>query len=84
MVEALATNPAGAPLPSRSRALVDLAIKLTREPYDVRRSDVTVLRDDGFTDRGIHDAVSVIAYYNYVNRLAAGLGVDIVEAPPTF
>jgi alkylhydroperoxidase family enzyme len=34
------------------------------------------LRVAGFDDRAIHDATQVIGYFNYINRLADGLGVD--------
>jgi alkylhydroperoxidase family enzyme len=40
------------------------------------RSDADQLRAVGWSDREIHDACQVVAYFNYVNRLADGLGVD--------
>ena len=33
-------------------------------------------RAAGFDDRSIHDATQVIGFFNYINRLADGLGVD--------
>ena len=39
--------------------------------------DVQGLRDAGWSDLEIHDAAQVVAYFNYVNRLADGLGVDL-------
>lgn len=41
------------------------------------RGDVEVLRSHGYDDRAIHDLVQVIAYFNYINRVADGLGVDL-------
>jgi len=38
--------------------------------------DLEPLREHGFDDRAIHDAVQVIAYFNYINRIAHGLGVE--------
>ena len=38
-------------------------------------ADVEALRAAGWQDREIHDACQVVAYFNYVNRLADGLGV---------
>jgi len=35
------------------------------------------LRAAGLSDSAIHDAACVVAYYNYVNRLASGLGVEL-------
>lgn len=40
------------------------------------QGDVDGLRAAGFDDRAIHDAAQVIGYFNYINRLADGLGVD--------
>lgn len=34
------------------------------------------LRDQGFDDRAIHDAVQVIGYFNYITRVAESLGVE--------
>jgi hypothetical protein len=34
------------------------------------------LREQGFDDRAIHDAVQVIGYFNYITRVAEALGVE--------
>ncbi len=39
-------------------------------------ADIERLRDHGFDDRAIHDAVQVVAYFNYITRVADGLGVE--------
>ena len=39
--------------------------------------DVEVLRDAGWDDRAIHDATQVCAYFNYINRIADALGVEL-------
>ena len=39
--------------------------------------DVQRLRDVGFDDTAILDICQVVSYYNYVNRLADGLGVEL-------
>lgn len=79
LVDALAADPDGAPLGARSRAFVTYALKLTRTPHAVVGSDLAPLRAAGLTDRGIHDLAAVVAYFNFVNRLAAGLGVSLEE-----
>lgn len=76
-MEALARDPGGAPLGARVRALVALALALTRAPAGMREDDVRALRAVGLSDRGVHDAVAVVAYLNFVNRLAHGLGVAL-------
>jgi len=51
-------------------------VLVTRTPAAVRRRDLETLRKYGLTDRDILDAVEVISYFNYVNRVADALGVD--------
>lgn len=64
------------------RALCDHAFKLTRTPADMSEADVQRLRDMGLSDRAITDATQVIAYFNYINRIADGLGVDLERGMP--
>jgi len=49
---------------------------VTRVPAAVRRRDMDALRKHGLSDRDILDAVEVIAYFNYINRVADALGID--------
>jgi alkylhydroperoxidase family enzyme len=39
-------------------------------------ADLDRLRAFGFDDTAIHDATQVIAYFNYITRIADGLGVE--------
>jgi len=39
-------------------------------------ADLDTLRGHGFDDAAITVAVQVISYFNYINRIADGLGVD--------
>jgi alkylhydroperoxidase family enzyme len=48
----------------------------------VTQQDIEHLRGLGWTDRAIHDAAQVTAYFNYINRLADGLGVDLERGMP--
>ena len=40
------------------------------------RADVDHLRSHGFDDAAISSCVQVVAYFNYINRIAEGLGVE--------
>lgn len=42
-------------------------------------SDVSTLRAAGLEDAEILDVCQIVCYYNYVNRLASGLGVELEE-----
>ena len=39
--------------------------------------DISNLRSSGFDETAILDLCQVVSYYNYVNRLADGLGVEL-------
>jgi uncharacterized peroxidase-related enzyme len=58
------------------RALCDFAVKVTHEPAALGLADIEALRRHGWSDAGIHDAIQVIAYFNYVNRVADAVGVE--------
>ena len=74
---ALALDYTTAPLEPADRAMLDYAVKLTREPASMTRDDVERLRAAGFSDRAVLDVCQITCYYAYVNRLADGLGVDL-------
>ena len=42
----------------------------------MQKTDVEALRAQGLADADILDAVEVISYFNYINRVADGLGID--------
>jgi len=56
-------------------ALLRYAEKLTLNPGDVVREDVTALTDAGVDDGEVLEANQIIGYFNYVNRCLNGLGV---------
>ena len=66
-----------AQLSPRERAMLDYAVKLTVTPSEMGQADVQQLREVGLSDVAILDVCQVSAYYNYVNRLAEGLGVEL-------
>lgn len=57
-------------------ALLDYAVKLTKDPRGVSRRDLDALRELGYTDEQLVDAVQCIGYFNFINRVLDGLGVD--------
>ena len=46
-------------------------------PRAMRLADIEDLRAAGLSDGAIHDAAAVVAYFNSVNRIALGLGVEL-------
>lgn len=60
-------------------ALCAYAEKLTRTPAKMTENDVESLRVVGLDDVAIHDAIQVISYFNYINRIADAVHVDLEE-----
>lgn len=75
-VHAIVRDWRAAPLSPVDRALCEFAVKLTHRQQQMRRADVNALRAQGLDDRAIHDATQVIAYFNYITRIADALGVE--------
>ncbi len=58
-------------------ALCDYARLLTLDPVRVGAPEADTLRAVGLDDASIHDAIQVISYFNYINRVAEGVGTDL-------
>lgn len=59
--------------------MLEYAVKLTSETCDISEEDFLLLRECGFNDETILEMVQIIAYFNFVNRLASGLGIELEE-----
>ncbi|MBI4458836.1 MAG: peroxidase [Acidobacteria bacterium] len=64
-----------AALDEKDRALLRSARKLNDTPGEMSAADIEGLRSAGFTDQNIFDVVVIVAYFNFMNRIADGLGV---------
>ena len=64
-----------ADLSAADRAMLDFAVRLTTEPARMTPEDLDRLRAVGFDDRGILQINLIASWFNYINRVADGLGV---------
>ncbi|MCB2156518.1 peroxidase-related enzyme [bacterium] len=78
-VEQLAIDFRNARLSPKQRTLVAYGVKLTNLPQQMAETDTEALRDAGYTDREILDIVLIVGYFNFVNRIAQGLGVQMTD-----
>lgn len=62
-------------LSKRERAMLDYVAKLTRTPWLMQEEDIDILRENGFDDTAILQVNLIASYFNYINRVADGLGV---------
>lgn len=81
-----AGDPEQAPLEPREKAAMDYARALTTHPCDMAQTDVSRLRDAGYSDGEILEINQVSAYFSYANRTVLGLGCstdgDIIGLSP--
>ena len=67
-------------LPLRIIKMFEYAIKLTKTPNSVNENDITALHECGFSDEEILNINLITSYFNFVNRIALGLGVEFTPA----
>ena len=70
-------------LTAADQALCAWAEKVTLKLQEVGQADVDALHNAGLSENAISDAAQVIGFFNYINRIAESLGVDLEpEMPP--
>lgn len=60
-----------------TRTVCDHAVRLNRAPAAIGEEDLEALRRAGLDDRAILDLTLIVAYFNFVNRVVSGLGVEL-------
>lgn len=78
--DALQHDPKDANLSEADMALCAFAKALTLQPGSSNKASIDRLKATGLDDRAVLDAALVVAYFNFVNRMALGLGLVINEA----
>jgi uncharacterized peroxidase-related enzyme len=77
LVKGLKENYQQVDLDEKTKAILDYAVKLTVKPHSVKDEDVEKLKNVGCSDLEILDICQIISYFNFVNRMAEGLGVQL-------
>ena len=67
-------------LSEADRGLCSFAAKLTHTQQNMTARDLVILRQYGFSEEAIMDAVQIVAFFNYITRVADALGLE----PETF
>ncbi|GIL01114.1 MAG: alkyl hydroperoxide reductase AhpD [Alphaproteobacteria bacterium] len=65
----------GAGIDERLLPIMRYARKLTLEPARMVQADAEAVLAAGWDERALHDAVNVIALFNFMNRLVEGHGI---------
>lgn len=61
-------------LDARLRAIMDYAVKITRNSVECSEADIDTLRGHGLPDEDIYDIIQTAAIYNFNNRVANASG----------
>jgi uncharacterized peroxidase-related enzyme len=77
LVEQLKEDYTKANLTPKMLAMLQYAEQLTKRPASVEKENVEVLKRLGCSDREVLDLCQITAYFNFVNRLAEGLGIEL-------
>ena len=79
LVAALLDDVDAAPVNARMKPVLRYVGKLTRTPSRMTPADAEAVLAAGWDERALHDAVSVCALFNFMNRLVEGLGIEAGE-----
>ena len=63
----------------KEMAMLEFAEQLTVAPSSVVKADIDALRAAGWTDEDVVDIVHQTALFNYMTRIADGLGIEIED-----
>jgi alkylhydroperoxidase family enzyme len=82
LVQALKTGnwQSAAGLNEREQGLCALAEKLSGTPTRMAESDWEALREQGLSDEGRLEVAHIVGIFNYLTRLADGLGLQLDAA----
>jgi len=70
IADQVAINYRKADITPRQRAMLDFAMKVSFEAYEVGEDDMEGLRAHGFDDEDIWDIAAIAAFFGMSNRLA--------------
>ncbi|MCB1413926.1 MAG: peroxidase-related enzyme [Xanthobacteraceae bacterium] len=70
IADQIATNYRKADITPRQKAMLDFAMKVSREAYEVSDKDFEALAGHGFSDDDIWDIAAVSAFFGLSNRMA--------------
>ena len=79
LVDEVADNWKESSLSEKQKAICYLAEKLTLSPGKIHVNDINEVKKFGYTDKEISEIVQIISFFNYINRVADGLGLEPEE-----
>lgn len=71
----LTTDMESAAVDGRLRPVLAYVAKLTATPHRITPADAEAVLSAGWSEKALHDAVSICGLFNLMNRLVSGLGI---------
>jgi len=72
-----------ADITNKEKEMLSYAEKLTKQSSNINKKNIDNLKSLGLEDKDILELNQVIAYFNYVNRIVDGLGVQLEKGRGT-
>ena len=79
LTRAVVTDPAAGAIDAQTQVMLDFAEKLTLTPWLMEEADLEELRRSGLSEEQVLDVVLITCLFNFMDRLADGLGVRMSE-----
>jgi len=76
LVDEIAVNWKESGLTEQQKAICYFAEKLTLNPGKIDKEDIHKIKEFGYVDKEVSEIVQIISYFNYINRVADGLGLE--------
>lgn len=80
LVDTVLNDFATAPIAEKLKAMLAFVEKVTRSAAQIGQSDVDQVKQAGWTDEAIYDAITVCAMFNFFNRWVNASGVSDMPA----
>ncbi|PCI87579.1 MAG: alkylhydroperoxidase [Hyphomicrobiales bacterium] len=75
IADQVAVNYRKANITKRQRAMLDYAVKVSQNAYEIDASDSEILHHHGFDDEDIWDIAAISAFFGMSNRIANALSI---------
>ena len=59
--------------------MLEFVYRLTKIPHKITKKDIEKLKNNEFSDSAILDITLIVSYFNFLNRIVLGLGVEYSE-----
>ncbi|MDA3790985.1 MAG: hypothetical protein PF503_21135 [Desulfobacula sp.] len=77
-MQSILDDPEGSNLiDEKTKGLLQLAAKMTQESHKIIPEDIKALRNLGISDEMILESIHVIAFFNYLDRMADAIGAPL-------